>query len=170
MRACPVVGHEWMSIEERVLVSKVMRGAFEASSTMETIMKEVSMLAKLRHPRIVLLMGHTKHSGQFAMVLEWVERGNLFDILHGGARESKEHNTMSTGEKLRIAKDVADGMMYLHCQKIIHKDLKSPNILIERGGRAKVSNSPLCHAHACANDSNACASHFRVTLISMLHR
>ena len=86
-----------------------MRSSVGASaSTVSGLAKEAKLLMRLRHPRIVLLLGCTTHRGQFTLVLEWMERGSLFDMLHKG-----ESATMTTREKLRVAKDVADGMVYV---------------------------------------------------------
>ena len=85
-----------------------MRSSVGASaSTVSGLAKEAKLLMRLRHPRIVLLLGCTTHRGQFTLVLEWMERGSLFDMLHKG------ESAMTSREKLRIAKDVADGMVYV---------------------------------------------------------
>ena len=87
---------------------KVMRSSVGASAgALGTLGKEAKLLTRLRHPRIVLLLGCTMHREQFTLVLEWMERGSLFDLLHKGGAD------MTTREKLRVAKDVADGMVYV---------------------------------------------------------
>ena len=100
----------------------------------------VALLERLRHPRIVLLLGCTTHNRQLAMVLEWIERGSLYALLHGANEsDSPAVEPLSLIEKLRIAKDVADGMYFLHQAGILHKDLKSPNMLVGEG-RAKITD------------------------------
>ena len=99
-----------------------MRSSVGASaSTLGGLAREAKLLMRLRHPRIVLLLGCTTHHGQFTLVLEWMERGSLFDMLHKG------EGTMTTREKLRVAKDVADGMVYVVCIAYYYHTLHAVN-------------------------------------------
>jgi serine/threonine protein kinase len=76
---------------------------------------EVSLMARLRHPNIVLLMGAT--SEPLCLVTEFCARGSLFDILHSPSI------TLDWKLRLNIALDAARGMAYLHSNSppIIHR-------------------------------------------------
>eukprot|EP00163_Fabomonas_tropica_P006392 TRINITY_DN1595_c0_g1_i4.p1 TRINITY_DN1595_c0_g1~~TRINITY_DN1595_c0_g1_i4.p1 ORF type:complete len:608 (+),score=82.55 TRINITY_DN1595_c0_g1_i4:147-1970(+) len=99
--------------------------------------KEMGMLAKMRHPNIVLLLGGCHNSKETLIVTEYMEGGSLADLL---PRLRDEGKTMPWKQKYSIALDIARGMAYLHSSNpmIIHRDLKSMNILLDSHGRAKV--------------------------------
>jgi tRNA A-37 threonylcarbamoyl transferase component Bud32 len=84
------------------------------------------------HPNLVKLRGICKKP--LAVVMEYVSGGNLFDFL-------KQNPNLSWSQRLNIALDIARGMDFLHSTSppIIHRDLKSLNILME-GSRAKVAD------------------------------
>ena len=99
--------------------------------------QEVEILLTLRHPRIVSLMTTCKdippHMGQAAFVMELMENGTLFNALNASSI-----NFLKDTDRLQIAQDIADGMRFLHHSNIIHRDLKSSNILLDFNMRGKV--------------------------------
>ncbi|KNC54024.1 TKL protein kinase, partial [Thecamonas trahens ATCC 50062] len=96
---------------------------------------EVDILASLRHPHVLLFMGAcTKPSTPLCIVTEYVEGGSLFHALHDKSR------SLSWEQKLKVAHNSAGGMAYLHAKNIIHRDLKSLNVLVERDWSAKIAD------------------------------
>jgi serine/threonine protein kinase/Ca2+-binding EF-hand superfamily protein len=92
-------------------------------------LREVGLLTSLRHPNVLLLMGAcTDPRYPLCIVSELVEGGSLYSYLHGrnGHRLSHKH-------ALKLALDIARGMLYLHSSTpiVLHRDLKSSNILVE---------------------------------------
>jgi len=98
----------------------------------ETFRREAEVHRKLRHPNVVMLLGICTKPA--SMVLELMHRGSLNDILMSPKYSEQVDFPLS----LRIAKDIARGMAYLHSLSIIHRDLKSFNILIDLSWTAKV--------------------------------
>ena len=96
--------------------------------------QEAKILCSLRHPRIVTLIGYTYFPTErsFALVMELMPKGSLFDLLH------RSNEIWTFGDALRHAAAVADGMAYLHASGIIHRDLKSANILVDEGLNPKI--------------------------------
>jgi serine/threonine protein kinase/GTPase SAR1 family protein len=88
--------------------------------------REVWLMSAMQHKNIVSLKGVCTQPN-LAMVLEFMESGNLYEYLHNNKNIAWE-------EKLRLALDVASGMDFMHKQTppIIHRDLKTPNILLTR--------------------------------------
>ncbi len=84
--------------------------------------KEAGLLTSLSCPFIVNVFEMTTIKGKPAMVMELVPHGSLEDVMGKGP--------FSTEVKLRMAKDIASGMAYLHSQQIIHRDLKLANVLV----------------------------------------
>ena len=98
--------------------------------------QEVSTIKSLRAPNIVQYLGSTFNPPDICIITEYMSRGSLYDILH---------NKMIVVEWpliLRMLSDTARGMTYLHsCNPpIIHRDLKSPNLLVDEFWRVKISD------------------------------
>ena len=87
----------------------------------------------LRHPNIVILMGVIPKIPDIYIVFEHVKQGSLFDLLH-----MKKQNPISDKEKIRIARDAATVFEYMHNLGIVHRDIKSHNVLIDDNGSVKV--------------------------------
>ena len=93
--------------------------------------REVWLMSSFKHPNIVSLLG-VMTAPNLAMVLEFMDGGNLFEYLHGKEREGQPPASLSNEEKRELALGVAEGMRSMHSvtPPIIHRDLKTPNILI----------------------------------------
>jgi serine/threonine protein kinase len=89
---------------------------------------EVVALSELRHPNIVLFMGASVQMPNLCIVTEFCHGGNLYSALR--RRSWREH--MGHSEFLRMARDAARGMLYLHEARVIHRDFKSQNLLLDR--------------------------------------
>ena len=96
--------------------------------------QEALLLCAQRHPRIVTLMGYTYFRAErsFALVMEYVEHGSLFDILH------RSRARLTVQQTLKFARDIAEGMSFLHASGVLHRDLKSANILVDGASRPKI--------------------------------
>lgn len=104
---------------------------------------EVTLMRALRHPNIVIFMGLVMDP--VCLVTEYCHNGNLFDLLHDTIEDEQgEHYAVKIPwqRRVRIALDVARGMNFLHTSTpvIIHRDLKSLNILVDEKWTAKVSD------------------------------
>eukprot|EP01127_Copromyxa_protea_P013307 TRINITY_DN3570_c0_g1_i1.p1 TRINITY_DN3570_c0_g1~~TRINITY_DN3570_c0_g1_i1.p1 ORF type:complete len:1039 (-),score=182.15 TRINITY_DN3570_c0_g1_i1:186-3302(-) len=111
-----------------VAVKKITknRGDKEFSVGFGEFRREAYVMSGLSCPYLVQLLAVCLDP--LALVLELCTYGDLFDFLH----KSKEQYEINWDAKLRIAQDIASGMLYLHSQvpPIIHLDLKSPNCLV----------------------------------------
>jgi serine/threonine protein kinase len=98
--------------------------------------QEAVIMRRLRHPCLTLFMGVSLEHPHLCIVTEVVARGSLFDIIHD------EHAALTWNKCLGIALDVARGMTYLHSFRppILHRDLKSLNILVDENWRGKVAD------------------------------
>lgn len=98
--------------------------------------KEINIMKKLRHPNVLLFMGAVCSEEKSAIVMEYLPRGSLFKILHSS------NQPLDKKRRLRMALDVARGMNYLHRRNppIVHRDLKSSNLLVDRNWNVKVGD------------------------------
>jgi serine/threonine protein kinase len=90
------------------------------------IQNEIIMQSILRHPNIALLMGVMPQIPNIVIVFEHVNQGSLFNLLH--MKKSKVEITLP--QRLRIAIESARVFQYMHTLGIVHRDIKSHNVLI----------------------------------------
>ncbi|CAN4077367.1 unnamed protein product [Withania somnifera] len=107
-----------------------------SEETMLDYKKEVEIMKRLRHPNVLLFMGAVFSQEKSAIVTEFLPRGSLFKALHGN------NQPLDFKRRLRMALDVARGMNYLHRRNppIVHRDLKSSNLLVDKSWTVKVGD------------------------------
>ncbi|KAK3132495.1 hypothetical protein QOZ80_6AG0522860 [Eleusine coracana subsp. coracana] len=99
---------------------------------------EVELLAKIDHRNLVRLLGFTDKGNERIIITEYVPNGTLREHLDG-----QHGRVLDFNQRLEIAIDVAHALTYLHLyaeKTIIHRDVKSSNILLTDSYRAKVSD------------------------------
>jgi ankyrin repeat protein len=120
----------WSFMDVAVKQLKVSRLSDESLAEFEA---EAKIHAGLNHLNIVRLYGACIESFKYCMVMELMVGGSLYDVLHS----AKE---MPWEIRSSIAKDIAVGLTYLHEHGILHRDLKSLNVLLDDRMRAKLSD------------------------------
>ncbi|KAL2992698.1 hypothetical protein AAZX31_10G062200 [Glycine max] len=134
---------EWNGSD--VAVKILMEQDFLAECFKE-FLREVAIMKRLRHPNIVLFMGAVTQPPNLSIVTEYLSRGSLYRLLHrSGAKE-----VLDERRRLGMAYDVAKGMNYLHKRNppIVHRDLKSPNLLVDKKYTVKVCDFGLSRLKA----------------------
>ncbi|KAJ9550703.1 hypothetical protein OSB04_014748 [Centaurea solstitialis] len=102
---------------------------------------EVENLSRLRHNNIVSLIGYCYYENEMIVVYEYISDGTLNDHLH------KLGTALSWLQRLNICIGAARGLDYLHTgQGIIHRDVKSSNILLQESLEAKITDFGLSKA------------------------
>ncbi|KAL4452237.1 hypothetical protein ABPG75_007899 [Micractinium tetrahymenae] len=104
----------------------------------QSLQKEAAMMASLRHPSIVMYLGVCLDPP--AVVTEYCARGSLNDVLKRARSSPLLAAQLDWARRLNMALDAAKGMLYLHsCSPpIIHRDLKSANLLVDKHWRVRV--------------------------------
>uniref|UniRef100_A0A1D2A5N4 Protein kinase domain-containing protein n=2 Tax=Auxenochlorella protothecoides TaxID=3075 RepID=A0A1D2A5N4_AUXPR len=102
-------------------------------AALEDFRKEISILKACRDLNIVQFVGASLGPDNTMLVTEYCEGGNLCNNIAAG-----RVTWFRRGRK--IALDVAKALVFLHSRRIVHFDLKSPNILLARDGTAKISD------------------------------
>ncbi|XP_054780376.1 probable serine/threonine-protein kinase SIS8 isoform X2 [Prosopis cineraria] len=122
---------EWRGTE--VAVKRFLDQDISGES-LEEFKSEVQIMKRLRHPNVVLFMGAVIRPPNLSIVTEFLPRGSLYRLIH------RPNNQLDERRRLRMALDAARGMNYLHnCSPmIVHRDLKSPNLLVDKNWVLKV--------------------------------
>lgn len=101
----------------------------------EHFLNEVEILTRLKHPNLVSLYGCTSyHSAELLLVYEYVPNGTVSDHLYG------LHPPLPWHTRLSIASETASALAYLHASSVIHRDVKSSNILLDDNFVVKVAD------------------------------
>uniref|UniRef100_A0A5B7A9F1 non-specific serine/threonine protein kinase n=1 Tax=Davidia involucrata TaxID=16924 RepID=A0A5B7A9F1_DAVIN len=101
---------------------------------------EVEAIGKVKHKNLVGLIGYCAGGAQRLLVYEYVDNGNLEQWLHGDVGPV---SPLTWDIRMRIAVGTAKGLAYLHEglePKVVHRDVKSSNILLDRKWNPKVSD------------------------------
>lgn len=141
-------------------VKRVME---ERGGSRKMFLDEVSVLLRICHPNLVGLIGFCLEKGEQLLLVEYVQNKSLFDRLHTSCsstfhpQNAPPLDHLSWSNRLNIALDVARALDYLHSHAdppIIHRDVKSSNILLVDNDRAKLADFGLCklgHHHQPAH-------------------
>ncbi|XP_077244673.1 LEAF RUST 10 DISEASE-RESISTANCE LOCUS RECEPTOR-LIKE PROTEIN KINASE-like 1.1 isoform X10 [Tasmannia lanceolata] len=106
----------------------------------EQFMNEVEILSRVRHHNLVSLYGCTsRHSRELLLVYEFVPNGTVADHLHG---ERAQSGPLTWPIRMSIAIETAGALAYLHAvePQIIHRDVKTNNILLDNNFQVKVAD------------------------------
>lgn len=129
------------------LMSQPEEDEILAVSLEKQFTSEVALLFRLRHPNIITFVAACKKPPVFCIITEYMAGGSLRKYLH-----KQEPYSLPLKLVLKLALDIARGMLYLHSEGILHRDLKSENILLGEDMSVKVADFGIsCDESQCGS-------------------
>lgn len=113
----------------------IKRVRISAGYSKKTVESEVSILMKVSHKRIVKMIFFFTTSTHWNLVLEYMEKGSLTDMI-----KKRQNKAMTQSTLLTLFMDIAVAVKFLHSKGITHRDLKPENVLVSSSNRLKVAD------------------------------
>ncbi|CAL5029148.1 unnamed protein product [Urochloa decumbens] len=113
---------------------KFLRAEHVNDSSKVEFLQEIMILKSVNHDNVVRFYGACTKQRKYVIVTEYMPGGNLYDFLR------KQKNTLDLTMVLRIAIGISKGMDYLHQNNIVHRDLKTANLLLGSDHVVKIAD------------------------------
>lgn len=127
-----------------IAVKRIVRGPFHG---MREFAAEIESLGRLRHKNLVNLLGWCKKKNDLLLVYDFIPNGSLDSILFSS---NDENFVLNWDQRFNILKGITAGLLYLHEeweQVVIHRDVKTSNILIDRDLNANLGDFGLARLY-----------------------
>ncbi|XP_010545320.1 PREDICTED: mitogen-activated protein kinase kinase 6 isoform X2 [Tarenaya hassleriana] len=125
-----LVRHKWVG---KLFAMKVIQMNIQ-EEIRKQIVQELKINRASQCPHVVVCYQSFYHNGAFSLVLEYMDRGSLADVI-------KQVNTILEPYLAVVCKQVLQGLVYLHNERhVIHRDIKPSNLLVNHKGEVKISD------------------------------
>eukprot|EP00026_Physarum_polycephalum_P011583 Phypoly_transcript_11818.p1 GENE.Phypoly_transcript_11818~~Phypoly_transcript_11818.p1 ORF type:complete len:376 (+),score=64.81 Phypoly_transcript_11818:141-1130(+) len=118
---------------QKVAVKEMLKQKVEDNTLLE-IRAESFILSSLEHENIIQFLGMCMEAPHIALVTEFMEKGDLSKVL------ANSGSSLSWPTRRNMAKDMANGLAYLHQKNILHRDIKSSNLLVAADNTVKIAD------------------------------
>ncbi|CAI9291540.1 unnamed protein product [Lactuca saligna] len=125
--------HRGVYVGQEVAV-KILRSEHLNEALEHEFSHEVTILREVRHRNVVRFIGACTKQPNLCIITEYMPGGSLYEYLH------KNHHNLALPQLVQFAIDVCKGMEYLHKSNIIHRDLKTANLLMDSNNVVKVAD------------------------------
>lgn len=112
---------------------KIVRNVQDNTQQFQEFLQEVTIMRKVRHKNVVQFIGACTRKPNLCIVFEFMSGGSVYDYMRKGGQ-------LKLSTVLKIGTEVCRGMDYLHKRKIVHRDLKAANLLMDETGTVKIAD------------------------------
>ncbi|GMH46665.1 hypothetical protein TrVE_jg3223 [Triparma verrucosa] len=131
------------SLNNREVAIKRLEVAIGGGQGIAEFERELATLTHCRHENLLPLLGYCR-APDLCLVYPFMENGSLFDLLHlTDGRERKGALLPTFISRLELLRQVVSGLVYLHGENFVHRDIKSANILLDSLGAARIGDTGL---------------------------
>mmetsp|Transcript_88809 Transcript_88809/g.176546 ORF Transcript_88809/g.176546 Transcript_88809/m.176546 type:complete len:573 (+) Transcript_88809:144-1862(+) len=116
---------------EMAAIKFVPKDTFRSLSDLQRVFQEIQALRNLRHPNIVRILDVADHPDNVCFIMEFAAGGELRDYV-------ERKKALSEEESRAFFRQIVQAVHYVHSKKIIHRDLKLENILLDANNRCKI--------------------------------
>eukprot|EP00439_Symbiodinium_sp_Y106_P056052 s676_g7.t2 len=116
---------------EAAAVKFVPKKSFRQFSDLQRVFQEIQALRNLRHPHIIRVLDVADHPDSICFIMEYAAGGELRGYV-------EEHSFLEEDEARTFFKQIVRAVHYIHSKKIIHRDLKLENVLLDAHNRCKI--------------------------------
>lgn len=109
---------------EKVAIKILEKDKIVDVADVERVSREIHILKLIRHPNIIQLYEIIETPKQLFLVMEFMERGELFDYI-------VQKKRMDEDEACKVFEQIISGVEYIHRLRIVHRDLKLENLLMD---------------------------------------
>ncbi|KAJ2446905.1 Serine/threonine-protein kinase smu1 [Coemansia sp. RSA 2424] len=102
----------------------------------DLIINEILVMRESKHKNIVNFIDSFLHRGDLWVVMEYMEGGSLTDVV--------TNNLMTEGQIATVCRETLEGLEHLHAKGVIHRDIKSDNVLLSMNGDIKLTDFGFC--------------------------
>ncbi len=104
------------------------------AKALEDFRQEIELLGNLHHPNILRILCASTVAPNLCFVCEFMARGSLFDVIR------KSPGLLTWDRRMTILLQMCEGLAYLHAERVVHRDLKSMNILVAEDWSVRVAD------------------------------
>lgn len=118
---------------EEVAVKLIRRGNIDSAVRMTKVEREIEVLRSLKHPNIVRLYDVIETDKYIGIIIEYASGGELFDHILA-------HRYLREKDAAKLFSQLVSGVWYIHQKKIVHRDLKLENLLLDRNRNVLITD------------------------------
>jgi serine/threonine protein kinase len=119
-------------------MKEIQTSKYKSQEEVNQVEKEIKLLENLRHPHVITYFNSFKQNGNIYIVIEYINGGSLEDLLVKNINQQKRIDEKTLWDLLIQS---LSGLLYLHeKRKIIHRDIKPDNLLLDSEGHLKISD------------------------------
>eukprot|EP01103_Thecamoeba_quadrilineata_P015101 TRINITY_DN4670_c0_g1_i1.p1 TRINITY_DN4670_c0_g1~~TRINITY_DN4670_c0_g1_i1.p1 ORF type:complete len:303 (+),score=46.99 TRINITY_DN4670_c0_g1_i1:62-970(+) len=107
----------------------------ETKNPQTDFIKELEIMKNLNHPNVIQVYGACFDRGRLGMIMQFCSRGSLYSLLHKNTQIP-----LSDRKRKHMSLYIAAGMQYLHHSGVLHRDLKSPNIVVNEHFEVQITD------------------------------
>lgn len=123
-----------------VAIKSIRKDKIKDEQDLMHIRREIEIMSSLNHPHIIAIHEVFENSSKIVIVMEYASRGDLYDYI-------SERQQLSEREARHFFRQIVSAVHYCHQNRVVHRDLKLENILLDANGNIKIADFGLSNLY-----------------------